>query len=159
MKYVASILIALLVSQPVFAAPTTQPVKVEYERYRLPKGEPQTIKKERVWTYTLEEMKIILQMDVDLRTAEYKELEYIKLQANQSLVNAGLRKQLEFRDKQLTISQEDRKRLFEKWAEENKKRHLAENKPMISSWIAWSSAAAAVAVAAVLGGILIYKER
>lgn len=48
---------------------------------------------------------------------------------------------------QVRLLSAERDRLFEKWRLENKLRHEAENGPQIGSWVAWSLAGVAAALA------------
>ena len=55
-----------------------------------------------------------------------------------------------------TLKGENR-RLFDLWTEENRKRHLAENRPQMIPWLAWGVAGAALVAAGVLGIVVIAK--
>ena len=48
---------------------------------------------------------------------------------------------------QVGTLQAERDRLFNLWKDENRRRHEAENRPAVGSWIAWSVAAVAAALA------------
>lgn len=142
-------LIGTLISGPVAAQPSSQPVK-----RTLPKG--RLIQNHKA--YTLEEMKTILHIYVDYK----KWFDIVPEQKRQLKLFEDLTvnqaQQLKLRGQEVKTLREERKLLTKKWTEENRLRHLAENKPSFGSWIAWGTAAAMAALAAVLGGILIAKD-
>lgn len=61
-----------------------------------------------------------------------------------------LEETLSLQDHQIQALQEERVRLTEQWAQENKLRLEAENRPRIGSWVAWGFAAAGAIVAVTL---------
>jgi len=131
----------------------------EYERYRLPLGNRIVTEKGTFQGYTLEEMKILLKMDTDLKLGNEKDQEQIKLISNQGSVIISLQKQNELQVKMIDILQNERKLLTEKWSKENEAKHICESKPAYGSWISWTIAAATTTAAVILGSILIYKEK
>lgn len=147
MKTIATILLALLLPQ----------IALARDPYRLPAGkrfdDPPRI------LYTLEEFKVILKMDVDLEF--YEKTQLPKIKAEVELLRKSLEAQTEViksKDTQLSIANQDRTRLTEKWSQENKARLECENKPKFGSWIAWTIAAVMAASALSLGIVLIVKE-
>ena len=81
-----------------------------------------------------------------------------RMVSNLKLLADNNLKQVKLLQNQVVTLKADRDRLSVKWTEDNRLRHLCENKPAFGSWIAWSTAAAMAAIAAVLAGILIAKE-
>ena len=58
----------------------------------------------------------------------------------------------------ISILTKDRDRLFGLWEEENKKRHIAENKPQFGSWVSWGTAGTMTAVAGVLLAVILLDD-
>ena len=150
MGLVAGLLAAALASQPLIAGAR--------ERYRLPAGQRLTTPQGTFQGFTLEDFKVLLKMDVDLESFSQQIPKYIKLQENLTKLNANLNKQLEVVNLNVKILQDERVRLTKKWIEENKLRHLAENKPSIMTWLGWGAAAVMGIVATVLAVILTVKD-
>lgn len=150
MGSVTVLLMAILACQPLLAETR--------ERYRLPAGQRLTTPQGTFQGYTLEEFKLLLTMDVDLENFSQQIFKYIKLQENLTKLNANFSKRLDLKDKTIKVLQDERLRLTKKWTEENRLRHLAENKPSWTSWLAWGAAATMTAITAVLVGILIVKD-
>lgn len=148
--FVAALLAAILASQPFVAGAR--------ERYRLPAGQRLTTAQGTFQGYTLEEFKLLLKMDVDLESFTQQIPKYVEVLENNDKLISNLHKQLELKDKSITILQEERVRLTEKWTEENRLRHVAENKGSWTPWLAWGAAGVATVVAAVLSVVLIAKE-
>lgn len=151
MGSVAALLIAVLASQPLVAGAR--------ERYRLPAGQRLTTAQGTFQGYTLEDFKVLLKMDVDLESFSEQIPKYIKLQENLTKLNVNLNEQLQLVNKNVKILQDERLRLTKKWTEENRLRHLAENKVSWTTWFAWGAAGVATLVAAILGVILVVKEK
>ena len=128
------------------------------ERYRLPPGKRLTVQSETFQGYSLEEFKLLLKMDVDLESFSKQVPKYIKLQEDLTKLNVNLNERLELAQSVITILHGERDRLTKKWTEENRLRHLAENKPSILSWLGWGAAAVMGIVATVLAVILVVKS-
>lgn len=146
-------LIILLVSPMAWSQPESMPVTFD-----LPPGVLITTDKATYRGYTLEEFKIILHIYTDYKSWG-KQLPKIRLQRS-TLENltANLKKQLELRAAEVEKLESERKLLTEKWKEENRLRHLAENRPAFGSWIAWGTAALTTAIAAVLTVVITTKD-
>ncbi len=151
MGIMAGLLVALLASQPLIAGART--------RYRLPGGVRLTTPQGTFQGFTLEDFKVLLKMDVDLESYSQQIPKYIKLQENLTKLNVNFNKQLETSTLTVSILQAERGRMLKKWTEENRLRHLAENKVPWTTWLAWGSAAVATLVATVLAVILLVKEK
>jgi hypothetical protein len=150
-RFIAFILALSVALQPVFA--------LARDRYRLPVGKRLTTPQGTFQGYSLEEMKVLLKMDVDLESYNLQIPKFAKVLKNSGELISNLRKQLESKDKSLKILQDERVRLTKKWTEENKLRHIAENKPSLWTWIAWSSAGAMAVVATVLAIVLVVEKK
>jgi hypothetical protein len=144
---IAALVSVLIASTPVLASPASQPVK-------MPKGKIINNLK----SYTLEEMKVILSINADYKSWFFQ----IPLKDQQikglTAISKNLSEQMKTTQADVKILREDRDRLYKKWVDENKKRHLAENRPQIGSWIAWTAAVVATVAAAVLSVILVTKD-
>lgn len=150
MRLISIILAALLASSPVLGQ--VRPL------YKLPAGARLQTPQGTFQGYTLEEMKVLLKMDVDLEAYE-KEIPKYK----QSLED--FRKMMEAKDNilkskdvQVDLLTKDQTRLTEKWSQENKLRLECENKPKFGSWVAWAIAAVTTATAIALGVTLAVRE-
>jgi hypothetical protein len=143
-------LAVLLASQPAWV--------LARETYRLPEGMRLTVQQGTFQAYSLEEFKLLLKMDVDLESFTKQIPKYIKLQENLTKLNVNINKQLELAQNTIKVLYGERDRLTKKWTEENRLRHLAENKPSIMTWLGWGSAAAMGIVATVLAVILVVKK-
>jgi len=97
---------------------------------------------------------VLLKMDVDLEAYD-KEIPHYKQQLVdfQKLVEAK-DEIIKSKDAIIAIQKQDRERLMVKWIEDNRLRHLCENKPAFGSWLAWGTAGVATAVATVLAVIV-----
>lgn len=149
-QMVAVLLAALIASQPVLVAAR--------DTYRLPAGTRLTTAQGTFQSYTLAEFKLLLKMDVDLEGFSQQIPKYIKLQENLTKLNVNLGNQLILKDKTIKVLYGERDRLTTKWTEENRLRHLAENKPSVMTWLGWGSAAAMGIVATVLAIVLAVRK-
>lgn len=147
---IAVVLAALTASQPVWV--------LSRDRYRLPVGTRLTVPQGTFQGYSLEEFKVLLKMDIDLESFSKQIPKYIKLQENLTKLTVNLGNQLKLKDKTIKVLYSERDRLTKKWTEENRLRHIAENKPSVWTWLGWSAAAAATLVATVLAVILVVKD-
>jgi hypothetical protein len=150
MRYVSALLVALVLAQPALV--------LARDRYRLPEGKRLKIEQRTYQGYTLEEMKVLLKMDVDLEMYSKEIPKFREIIADKTELASELRKIIDAKDEQIRIVSTDKDRLFTKWAEENRKRHLAENKPNWGSWLGWTAAAAMTIVSVTLAVTLIVKE-
>jgi hypothetical protein len=150
MGLIAALLVAVLASQPLVAGAR--------DRYRLPAGQRLTTAQGTFQSFTLEDFKVLLKMDVDLESFSLQIPKYLKVQEDLTKLSVNLGKQLKLKDKTITVLQGERARLTKKWTEENRLRHLAENKVSWTSWFAWGAAGVMTVVAAVLAGILFVKD-
>jgi hypothetical protein len=147
---VSVLLAALTASQPVLVAAR--------DRYRLPEGTRLSVQQGTFQAYSLEEFKLLLKMDVDLESFSKQIPKYIKLQENLVDLNVNLGAQIALLSKNIKILYEERDRLTKKWTEDNRLRHLAENKVSWWTWVGFGSAVVMGVVVAVLAGILISKD-
>jgi hypothetical protein len=151
-------LVAILACGPVaFAQPASAPSS-QSTLLELPKGKTFQKGSESLRGYTLEEFKVVLKIHTDYKSWGKQVFKYKKLVNDLTELGQTYSKQLILRAKQLATANKDRVRLTEKWREENRLRHLAENRPMIGSWVAWAAAAGFAALSAVLAGVLIAKD-
>jgi len=119
--------------------------------YRLPPGTRLQLPEGTYQGYTLEEMKVLLKMDVDLEAYEKEIPKYKQSLEDYAKVLEAKEAIIKSKDKQVNLLKEDMARLTTKWSEENKLRHECENKPKFGSWIAWTIAAVATVTAIALG--------
>lgn len=124
------------------------------ELYRLPQGTQFTTPLGIMRGYTIDEFKILLKMDTDLKIFEESIKDYKKIIVNLETMLGSKTEQIKLANIQLGVVEKDRNRIFEKWKEENKSRHTCENKPKWGSWVAWGSASVAAVAAIVLGIVL-----
>jgi hypothetical protein len=158
--YVAGLLAALLILQPVLghSQPTSAPAKAKYERYRLPVGTRLKTPQGTFQGYTLEEMKVLLKMDVDLWAHQQLAPAMNQLLLDNTNLSINLQNQLKTKDVIIQVLEDERVRLTEKWTKENKLRHIAENKVSWTTWFAWGAAGVATLAATVLAVVLAVKE-
>lgn len=133
------ILVSLFACSIGFADPITL--------YRLPKGKRLQVSGETYQGYTLEEMKVLLLMDTDLRAFEIEIPKLKQIEIDKQKIIEAKDKIISAKDTQLVLLQTDRDRITKKWTEENKLRHECENKPKFGSWIAWGTAGVLAAIA------------
>jgi hypothetical protein len=122
--------------------------------YKLPPGARLQIAQGTVQSYSLEEMKILLKMDVDLEAYEKEIPKYKKSLEDYGKIVESMSIMLKSKDVQIDTLTKERVRITEKWSQENKLRHECENSPRIGSWVAWSIAGVATVTAICLGVIL-----
>ena len=150
MRITSTILVALLASSSVLGQ--TRPL------FRLPAGTRLQTPQGTFQGYTLEEMKTLLKMDVDLESFE---VQLPKIKFSMESAEKAIKAQevmLKSKDRQVDLLKQDQVRLTEKWSQENKLRHECENKPKFGSWVAWGIAAVLGATALALGITLVVKE-
>ena len=126
--------------------------------YRLPAGTNLVLPKGTYQGYTLEEMKILLKMDVDLEAYEKEIPRFKEMIDNYTRITKAKDEIIKSQDTMIKLANADRERLTTKWTEENKLRHVCENKPRFGSWIAWGTAGVATTVATVLAIILTVRD-
>jgi len=127
--------------------------------YKAPKGTRIQVQDKTYQGYTLEEVKVLLKMDVDL---EFYDQAFPKLKLeidSYKQIMKAREEELKSKDNQITLLQQDRVRLSAKWTEENRLRHECEEKPSFGSWLSWGAAGAATLVALVLGVVLVVKYK
>jgi len=153
--------LCLLVASPSFAQqppaaseslPATQPALIQ-----LPQGTRLTTPQGTFQGYSLEEFKIILRLEAEY-IANTRKLEVNQvLVQNLTLLTQNQTKQLELLKKDNTTLKAEEERKHKMWVEENRLRHLAENRPNFGSWIAWGTAGVFAVATAVLTSVLISK--
>ena len=133
------------------------PITAVAQPEHIPVGDRETVGGESLQCYDFENYKKLLIFDAAfegcLRTNELL-VERHKLEKQRS---TAFEKIIALQQKSMIIIEKDNDRLFKDWKEENKKRHLAENRPMLGSYIAWSTAGAFAVATAVLSVIVIVK--
>ena len=148
MRILSSLLISILIMGPVWAAPPRQ----------LPAGSQVEVGGNHLRAYTLEEFKIVLHIYADYMNWHTQVPKLTDQATKLSQLVENQNQQLKLRAGEVKILGEERDRLTKKWTEENRLRHLCENKPAFGSWIAWSAAGAMSLVATVLSIILIVDD-
>ncbi len=159
MKLLATALATLLLLQPVLAAsqptsgptsaPTSQPSTIPF-----PPGTRLTLRQGTLQGFNLAEFKMLLRIHADYR-ALWTQVPLLRKSTKQYQALAGnLSKQLKLQGEESNLLRAERTRLAKKWQEENRLRHLAENKPSIMTWLGWGSAAVMGIVATVLAIVL-----
>jgi hypothetical protein len=127
-----------------------------YQVYRLPKGfnlgEDISDVPSSVQCFELDDYKLLLHMDNDLRTADQKIVLMSEEIRNLRGAENALVSAIHEADAQRVILQEDRVRFFELWKKENLAKHKAENRPMWGSWLPWTLAGV---LAITTGGLLV----
>lgn len=130
------------------------------EPQNIPKGEAKEVGNPpvRFQCYDLDSYKSLLKFDVEhtacLQTVDAKE----KQRQNLMLQIGDLEEVLKAQSASIDVLKKDNNRLYGMWEEENRKRHLAENKPAYGSWLAWGTAGVFVVATAVLAGVVIAKD-
>lgn len=154
-----TLLVALLVVQPclALAQPTSSPTS-QSALLSLPKGTRLKTPQGTFHGYSLPEMKVILKIEASYRSWGAQLPKYRRKISNYKKLEEAQDKQAKLLENQVSILQKEHVRLTKKWTEENRLRHLCENKPNFGSWVSWSIAATMAATAAVLAGILISKD-
>lgn len=157
---IASSLCVLALAAPAMAQPSLSddPISFEVEgltNFRLPVGRRCEVNGETFQCFDLQEYRVLLQMDVDLRSFQLQLTTSLERVDRLERALMAMNRAVDGYEEQVTTLQAERARLYEQWAEENRLRLLAENKPAIGSWIAWSLAAveAAVILGLVLAGL------
>jgi hypothetical protein len=121
---------------------------------KLPAGMQVTHGGDQLRGFTLDEFKVILDIYADYKNWG-KQLPELKSQIlNLDKIILVKSSQEKLYETSIKTLKDDQSRLFAKWKEENRLRHLAENKPAVGSWIAWGAAGVAGTVAIVLGIVL-----
>ena len=108
--------------------------------------------------FTLEEFKVILKLEADLQTYVKQVAKYDKSLSDYDKLRLNLVSQLASKSKQVKVLSADLDRLTKKWTEENRLRHIAENRVPFTTWIAWGTAGVATAVATVLVIVLAVRD-
>lgn len=127
----------------------------DYELIKFPKGVAKDIDGYRHQCLNFDEFTLLLEfeanmveceMETDLKT---EKIELLDLQVTELKLVTDLQK--------LTVDamKVENERLFGLWKDENKKRHLAENKPHWGSWVGWTVAGVSTAV---LAGFIIQDQ-
>lgn len=118
----------------------------------FPTGSPCLQAGVRHQCYDLENYRLLLQFNEELTLSRQRvSLLTERLEIAQR-VSTSLQRAVDAQETQISTLSQERDRLFERWQEENRLRHEAENMPDFMSWLGWGIAAAAVA--ALLGMIL-----
>lgn len=132
-------MIAFLLAVPTAAQPK-----------HIPAGERAATEAGTRQCYDLAGYKTLLKFDVDygtcLRVRDQLD-EKAKLYEESA---AALQKAVRVHEDSIALMQKDRDHWFDKWKDENKKRHLAENKPALGSYLAWGTAGVFAVATAVL---------
>ena len=140
------------------SAPTSQPA-ASPTILPLPGGTRLTVPQGTFQGYNLSEFKTLLRIHADYQSWG-QQLPLLKKNIKQYQELAGnLANQLKLQEKESIILKKERERLFKKWKEDNRLRHLAENKPSFMLWFGWGSAAVMGTVATVLAVVLAVKEK
>jgi hypothetical protein len=73
-------------------------------------------------------------------------------------IQLNLKKVIEAKDDNILILKKDNDRIHKMWKDENRKRHEAENKPNIGSWLGWSIAGVSTVAVAVLLAVVVLDD-
>jgi hypothetical protein len=143
-KFLLILLVSLLVPTASKAAlPQGIQVKIHDIEYRA---------------FSLEEYKQILILEANFKALEV-DLKYAnELAVLDNKLIGKLRDKIDSLKRSNTILVKERDRLSVKWKEENRLRHIAENKVPWVSWVGWSVAAAATVASAVLVVVLATRD-
>ena len=107
--------------------------------------------------YTLEGFKSLLLIDTALTLCK-EELTIIKFQLHQyDRMLMDMESVSEIQDKVIDAQTVELQRMYKDWKEENRLRHLAENRPQWGSWAGWVVAGVASLVAAGAVGYAAHK--
>lgn len=144
MRWFATALLLVLMFLPSMAA------SQEYVRYRLPAGHRCTVAAETYQCFNLGEYVELLHLDDDLR--HLTEVHVADVARVEALTTASTELQLalDTANSSLTVLEAERVRLEALWAEENRLRNEAENRPDWS-WIPWTLAGGFAIATLVLG--------
>jgi len=88
--------------------------------------------------YDLDQFKVLLKVDADLRGANKTMLLLAGEISDYKIANASLKNVITEDSEQIKLLKLDRARLYERWSAENKDKHKAENKPTFGSWFPWA---------------------
>lgn len=98
--------------------------------------------------YDLPQYKELLKLDLDFQVVVNEKL-ILEKRLDNSLKQTELYKAAAEKQKEtVDLYFAENERLYGLWKEENKKRHIAENKPMWGSWLSWGIAGAAMVATA-----------
>lgn len=136
---------------------TVIPLQTQAQPENIPTGEPKVIQGTRFQCYPFEDFKKLLLVDAQFSSC--KKIKGFLEEKNQleQEKSVNLSKVIDLQGRSIKTLERENERLFKDWKEENKKRHLAENKPMIGSYVAWGTAGAFAVATAVLSVIVIVK--
>jgi hypothetical protein len=108
--------------------------------------------------FSLEEYKQILVLEAKFNALKV-DLDYAReLAALDDQLIGALRDKIDSLKRTNVILVKDRDRLAVKWKDENRLRHLAENKVPWSTWAAWGVAGVATTAVAVLVVVLVVRD-
>lgn len=124
----------------------------------FPLGKRVKIEGAELKCYTIPEYKKLMGLYVDLNTCTAKEVLLKQKIANLEKQAAIYNEIADLHLSSIKILTEENKRLFGLWKEENKKRHIAENKPQFGSWLSWGSAGVLAAASAVLLTVILLDD-
>jgi hypothetical protein len=127
------------------------PSFVSADPFYLPKGKRLLVKGKTYQGYTLEEMKILLKMDLDLHVLDLELPKLKEIISKKDNIIKSKDKIISSKDIQIDLITKDRDRITGKWKEDNRLRHECEQKPRFGSWVAWTVAAITTGVAIGLG--------
>ncbi len=121
----------------------------------LPPSTKYSINNEVQACFNLENYKKLLQLAVDLG-AELQKTDLLSRKVvEQETIITSQKKIIINKDNVIILYKKDQERLFNLWSEENRKRHLAENRPAYGSWVSWGLAGGFAVSTVVLGAIVL----
>lgn len=127
----------------------------DYELFKVPKGQTKIIDGYRHQCLNFDEFTLLLEFEASMVECEMEtdlkdeKIELLELQITDLKIITQLQKQTG------DAMKVENDRLFGLWKDENKKRHLAENKPHWGSWMGWTVAGVSTAV---LAGFIIKDQ-
>lgn len=130
---------------------------IAQERYRLPDGTRTQVDGVTMQCFVFEEYRTLRLMDVELQAFyEASELWSRRLELLQER-NENLTAQLLLANEAREVLQEAWTRTYEKWEEENRLRHEAQNKPNLSAAVGWGLAIVFMVVSLTLGVVVLRR--
>jgi thymidylate synthase len=124
----------------------------------IPLGDRIPVNGEIKACYTIEDYKSLLKVDASYDTCLKIRTKLEKKDKIQEQRIVDLSKAVEVQQDSILVLKKENTRLFDQWKAENKKRHIAENKPAFGSYLAWGTAGAFAVATAVLTTVIVLND-